>query len=223
MQHADALFGVYDIRLSKMSDVAGVLRYRERKVVRHLLDGFERRFPQLFFSAYYGAEEDSPCIRQFGVWLLNRGVFEDVKNERRNEAGIILTINVATKSAGISYGYFLEPYLNEQVTFDALSRAHPYLLQSDYQQATEIIVDYIEKVLIKESKKVKRNRKAYENRISGPPKDTVEEVADEPERESPSEKEPVEAPASTKEEADSYVSYLESMTAEQALAKESSS
>ena len=125
MGHADELFGEHGVKLSKVSDVAGVLRYRERKEARRVAAEFERAFPQLFFAVYFGAREDLPCVRQFGLWLLNRGSFEDVEGKRANEAGILLTVDVAAKVAGISYGYLLEPYLDEEATFAALSRGAP--------------------------------------------------------------------------------------------------
>jgi len=176
MSMADDLFGRYDVRLSKLSDVAGVLRYRERKEVRAILDEFEQRFPGCFFAVYFGAQEDLPCVRQFGLWLLNRGVFEDTKEKRGNGGCVLLTVDVAAKVAGFSYGYFLEAYLDEEATFSALSVAHPYLLQGDYPMAVDEMVKSITKTLKKHAKQVAKDEESYLLKVKGPQPETVEVI-----------------------------------------------
>jgi len=177
---AAGLFGDEEVRLSKLSDVAGVLRYRERKEVRALLDEFERRFPGCFFAVYFGAQEEMPCIRQFGMWLLNHGVFEDAKVKQGNGGCVLLTIDVAAKVAGFSYGYFLEAYLDEESTFSALSDAHPFLLQGDFPQALREAVKSISRELKKHAKRSRKNVAIYEEKVRGPYQQMLE---DEKERE----------------------------------------
>jgi len=178
MSMADDLFGRYDVRLSKLSDVAGVLRYRERKEVRAILDEFEQRFPGCFFAVYFGAQEDLPCVRQFGLWLLNRGVFEDTKEKRGNGGCVLLTVDVAAKVAGFSYGYFLEAYLDEEATFSALSVAHPYLLQGDYPMAVDEMVKSITKTLKKHAKQVAKDEESYLLKVKGPAEEAEKEVVE---------------------------------------------
>ena len=70
------------------------------KSARRLLVDFQRKFPQLFFAAYFGTFRELPSLRQFGFWLLNRGAFVDVDVQRPNEAGILLSVDVGGSRRG---------------------------------------------------------------------------------------------------------------------------
>ena len=157
VEHADELFGNQDVVIQKFSDPAGVLRMKDRKPMRKLMARFEKRFPQLFVSVYLGAFEEMTNIRQFGFWFLNRAAFTDVDVNRPNENGILILVDVTSKTAGITYGYSLLPYLNDENTFDALSAAHPYLIQGEFLPAIEHAVGNLENTLKKGWRKVKWN------------------------------------------------------------------
>jgi uncharacterized membrane protein YgcG len=157
MWHADELFGTDSVSLHKLTDAAGVLRMREREPMRRVLERFEARFPQLFVSIYLGAFENLESIRQFGFWMLNRSVYVDVDEERPNENGILILIDVESKSASITYGYALMPYLDEDTTFSALSAGHPSFLQGDFLDALTTVVSKLEGTLLKGWKRVNRD------------------------------------------------------------------
>ncbi|MGD1979634.1 MAG: TPM domain-containing protein [Akkermansiaceae bacterium] len=157
LDHADELFGKTDVRVRKFSDVAGVFRMREREPMRRVLERFEERFPQLFVSVYLGAFDDLNNLRQFGFWMLNRAAYEDVDLERPNSNGILIVVDVNAKSASITYGYALMPYLDENSTFHALSAGHPMFLQSDYLGALKAVIGRLEKILIKGWRRVRRD------------------------------------------------------------------
>jgi len=158
----DEIFGEQELRVSCLTDAAGVLRRKEREGARRLLEGFQRRFPQLFFAVYFGTFREIPSLRQFGFWLLNRGVFEDAAPLRSNEAGILLSVDVSGKAAGITFGYLLEPYLDEEATFRALSAAHPHLLQEQYLRAMETVIRRLQRVLVREARRARRARRRPE-------------------------------------------------------------
>ena len=123
MRDLNAQFGDGDVRMRKLSDAAGVLKLTERKKANVWLKDFEERFPQLFFSVYYGALDEISNIRQFGMWLLNHGAFEDVDLSRPNDGGLLLIIDVNSRTATISFGYLLDEFLTENDTFKILSAA----------------------------------------------------------------------------------------------------
>ena len=157
MSMADAAFGGDDISLSKMTDTAGVLRMKEREPMRKILRRFEARFPQLFVAVYLGAFEQEVCLRQFGFWMLNRTVYRDLDEERSNTAGILILVDVNSKSVGITFGYALLPYLDEDFTFQALAAGHPSFIEGDYLGALRAVIQKLEVHLIKGWKKVRRN------------------------------------------------------------------
>ena len=164
----DKVFGEQDVRVGSLTDAAGVLRKSERAAVRRMLRRFQVRFPQLFFAIYFGTFKELPGPRQFGFWLLNRGAFDDVDVSRPNEGGVILCVDVGGKSAGITYGYALQPFLDEESTFKALSAAHPYLLQGQWPKASEVVVGKISRTLMKQSRRARRNPAKFDLRESEP-------------------------------------------------------
>ena len=159
----DQVFGGEDVRLGTLTDAAGVLRKSERVSVRRMLRRFQSRFPQLFFAIYFGTFKELPSLRQFGFWLLNRGAFDDVDVSRPNEGGILLCVDAGGKSAGITFGYGLHPFLDEESTFRALSAAHPYLIQGQWPKASEVVVRKISKTLIRQSCRAHRHPEDFES------------------------------------------------------------
>lgn len=166
MKDVDELFGEEDVRVAAFSDAAGALRAKERKEVRLLMNEFERRFPQLFFSVYIGAFEEVSHLRQFGFWLLNRGAFVDVEVSRPNACGILLAIDVSGKAAGVTYGYALHPFLDEDDTFAALSVGHPFFLQGLYYKGIEAVMKKLERVLVRRAKRARKDPSRYQEEES---------------------------------------------------------
>jgi uncharacterized membrane protein YgcG len=158
----DRVFGEDDVRLGVLTDAAGVLRKKERVALLRMLRNFESTFPQLFFGIYFGTFRELPSLRQFGFWLLNRGAFEDVDVSRPNEAGILLSVDVGEKSAGITYGYSLQPFLDDEATFKAVSAAHPYFLQGQWMKASEVVIRKISKTLGRQARRARRDPAAFQ-------------------------------------------------------------
>ncbi|BDS05568.1 hypothetical protein NT6N_06080 [Oceaniferula spumae] len=165
MQDLDAHYGAGEVRMRRLSDSAGVLRLKERKKVEKWFDQFEATFPELFFSVYFGALDERSNIRQFGLWLLNRGAFEDVDLSRPNDGGVLLVVDVNSKAAFIASGYLLDVYLKEEDTFRALSKAHPHFLQGNYFRALKSIMGNISGSLRKRSRQANRNPEKYQRLI----------------------------------------------------------
>lgn len=170
-----AEYGAGEVRLRRLGDTAGVLRLKERRVAGKWLDQFERNFPQLFFSVYFGALDEMSNIRQFGMWLLNHGAYEDVGIDRPNDGGILLVVDANSKAATISFGYLLDVYLTEEDTFKILSMAHPHFLQGNYLRALRVVVRKLTAVLRKRSRQARRNTEHFE-RLAGVPQGGVGEI-----------------------------------------------
>lgn len=162
LSEVDTIFGVQEVRVKCLTDAAGVLRKKERGEAEKILATFQRKFPQLFFAVYFGTFKELPSLRQFGFWLLNRGAFEDVDVSRPNEGGILLSVDVGGKSAGMSFGYRLQPFLDDDLTFRALSAAHPFFLQGQYLKAIDVVVNRTAKILRKEAKRARKDPEALQ-------------------------------------------------------------
>jgi len=168
LAEVDAKYGGEDVSLRRLADVAGLIRNRERGKVSAALDGFSRKFPQLFFAVYTGSGQGGGNLRQFGFWLMNRAAFEDVPVDRPNEAGILLVIDADSKSASVTWGYMLDPFLTEEDTFQCLSRAHAYWLEGRYADGTVRVIAQLEKVLKKKAAQARRDPERFERKVAPP-------------------------------------------------------
>lgn len=166
----DARHGKDNVSLRRLADVAGLMKSRERSKVQAALDGFGRRFPQLFFAVYTGSGQGGGNVRQFGFWLLNRAAFEDVPIDRPNEAGILLVIDPETKAASVTWGYLLDPFLTEEDTFLCLSRAHAYWLEGRFAEGTVRLVSQLGKILAKRAAQARRDPERFERKVAPPAK-----------------------------------------------------
>ena len=166
---ADERFGRGEVRLRSLTDGAGLLRRGEKGKVEAAMENINRRFPQVFIAVYTGSLGEVANLRQFGFWLLNRAAFEDVPVSKPNEAGILLTIDPESRAAGMTFGYLLDPYLEEEDTFDCLSRAHPHWLEGRYADGIVKALRHLSGVLSKRSRQARRDPERFERRVSPPP------------------------------------------------------
>jgi uncharacterized membrane protein YgcG len=165
---ADARYGSEEVRISCLTDTAGVLRRNERERVQAAMSRITRRYPQLFVVIYTGALGEIANFRQFGFWLLNRAAFEDVPLAQPNAAGILITIDPESKAAGMVFGYLLDPFLEESDTFDCLARAHAYWLEGRYAEGILKVLDQLDRVLQKRSLQARRDPEKFERKVTPP-------------------------------------------------------
>lgn len=168
LAEADQRYGPDDVRLTSLTDTAGLLPRRDRERVARAIERFNRRFPQLFAAVYTGSLGEVGQLRQFGFWLLNRAAFEDVPIEKPNAAGILILIDAETKAAGITFGYLLDPFLEEGDTFDCLTRAHAYWLEGRYADGLTKALVQLEEVLRKRCRQARHDRERFERRVLPP-------------------------------------------------------
>jgi hypothetical protein len=162
---ADADFGHEKVRISCLTDSAGVMRRKDRERVEVAMDKIARRFPQLFVAIYTGSLGEVANLRQFGFWLLNRATFIDLPAEKTNAAGILLTIDPESKAAGIVFGYLLDPYLDESDTFDCLARGHAYWLEGRYADGIVKCLDHLNEILYKRSRQARRSPDSFAHKV----------------------------------------------------------
>jgi hypothetical protein len=164
----DERFGGEEVRLRCLSDTAGIFPSAERERVEAAMERISRRFPQVFAAVYTGALGEVANIRQFGFWLLNRAAFEDLPADKPNEAGILLTIDPASKAAGFVFGYLLDPFLDEADTFECLSRAHAYWLEERYADGVIKALLHLEGILCKRSRQARRDPEQFLRKVLPP-------------------------------------------------------
>jgi len=166
---ADVVFGAEDVKLRTLTDAAGLMRREEHRRVESAMLRFNRQFPQLFVAVHTGSFKGVSNLRQFGFWLLNRAVFEDLPVERLNEAGILIAIDADAKAAGMSFGYALDPFLEEDDTFQCLSRAHAYWLEGRHADGLVKAIEQLASILKKRCGQARRDPERFERKVVRPP------------------------------------------------------
>lgn len=162
------MFGDVEVKLRSLTDAAGIFRRNERDKLEDAMEAFGESFPQMFIAVYSGTLGESGNLRQFGFWLLNRGVFEDVAVEKPNEAGVLFVIDPESKSAGITFGYLLDPFFEEQDSFDCLSRAHSYWLEGKYAEGLLKSIKQLKTILRKRCRQARRDPERFERKVATP-------------------------------------------------------
>ncbi len=157
MTDLDSRYGDEDVQLSCLTDRSGLLRNAERDRVKAAMSCFNKRFPQFFLAIHTSSLGEISQLRQFGFWLLNHAAFEDVSIEQPNEAGILLTLDPESRAAGVVFGYKLDPFLDEEDTFECLSRAHAYWLEGRYADGMIKFTQHLESVLKKRCEHARRD------------------------------------------------------------------
>jgi uncharacterized membrane protein YgcG len=165
---ADGMFGRGEVKLRSLTDAAGLFRRDERDRIEDEMERFGVMFPQMFVAVYTGSLGEVANVRQFGFWLLNRGVFEDVGVEKPNEAGVLIVVDPDSKAAGMTFGYLLDPFFEEQDTFDCLSRAHAHWLEGRYSEGIHRSLVHLRKLLAKRCRQVRRDPEKYERKVATP-------------------------------------------------------
>ena len=103
------------VRLERITDAAHCLRLEDARRAEIILDDFERSFPQAFFAVYLGALPGSLSVAELGFWLLNQGAFNTHSVSRRNDFGLVLVVDPAAKTAGITLGYAIESCFSQKI------------------------------------------------------------------------------------------------------------
>lgn len=168
MADADHMFGDGEVKLRSLTDAAGIFRRNERDKLEDAMNAFGESFPQMFIAVYSGTLGEKGNLRQFGFWLMNRGVFEDIDVKKPNEAGVLFVIDPDSKSAGITFGYLLDPFFEEHDSFDCLSRAHSYWLEGKYAEGLLKSIKHLKTILRKRSRQAQKDPERFERKVATP-------------------------------------------------------
>jgi uncharacterized membrane protein YgcG len=165
----DALFGDDGVILDPLNDNAGILRAKEREGLLQEIAAFEQRFPQLFLSVYVGALPTLASLRLFGFWLLNRATVSCVDVTRPNENGVLLILDVTSRSAAITLGYMVERFVDERDISAVLRLGRPAFTRGQKGRALELVVAGLARVLTERAKQAQRRPEDFQTRVAVTP------------------------------------------------------
>ena len=152
----DGVYAKFDPRVKSPSDRAGVLSVYQRRKVAKEVSAIEQRFPQLCLRVVTCALGNGQSVQSFGFWLMNRGEFFDQQDSARADGIVLLVIDVQHKEVCLHFGHLLDAVVDEKESFDLLLKAHPYLLESSYYEATKVMLAGTRKYLKRLQKRAVR-------------------------------------------------------------------
>ncbi len=148
-------YGDNYVRMSRVHDAAHCLRVKDRERLNEVVDQLELRFPQILFCVYLGALPDSISISELGFWLLNHSQVKGAEYARPNDNAVLLVLDVNSKQAGLSLGYFTEMLISEEDAYRCLMAARPGLINQEYGSAIATVFGKVGRILGKKARKLR--------------------------------------------------------------------
>lgn len=143
----------------RIEDKAGCLRKTQRENISRKLAKLEDKCPPAVFAVHIPLSLERQQLRQFSTWALNTMSLSESDLDRPDWT-LLLVFDVNNKAVTFAYGYKLEPYLDENDLYPALVSGATYLRDGQYEQAILIIMKKAQKILIKKTLQMKKQRKA---------------------------------------------------------------
>ncbi|WP_205619027.1 hypothetical protein [Rubritalea marina] len=159
MEQLDDVYAGFDRMVKSPQDGAGVLRVAQRRHLAKVVQGIERRFPQICLRVVTCGLGRDQSVQSYGFWLMNRGEFVDMPEAAHEQGLVLLVIDAQSCEACLHFGYLLDSGVDERESFEALRKAHPYLIESNYYEASKVMLVGVEKYLKRLYKRAKRRAK----------------------------------------------------------------
>ncbi|MCB1224742.1 MAG: hypothetical protein KDK99_02915 [Verrucomicrobiales bacterium] len=134
------------VRLERLTDRAHALPMADSQRLLHQMDAFERQFPQVFLAIYIGSLPPLLNPVELGMWLLNHGAFSTHQFAKRNEYGMVCTLDPAAQRFGFAVGYALEKVLPEPTLERISLEMKEHLAQGHLAAALEGLLARLERI-----------------------------------------------------------------------------
>lgn len=99
--------------LQMVFDAAGLWTDPELLKIKHRLEKFQRRFPQIHWSLYSLDAGEVTNLRLFAFWLLNASPLAEHESEEQRAWTILVVFNGASGKVTLAPGYGVEPWLSD--------------------------------------------------------------------------------------------------------------
>ncbi|MDQ6764967.1 MAG: TPM domain-containing protein [Verrucomicrobiota bacterium] len=121
LQRLDLKFGMVPRHSRFLTDRTGKIPLSDMRQLRAALRLFEKKFPQMLFSVFVDHLPAGTSVSEFTFWMANRARFSSVEKRRADNFDLLLVIDLATRSAALTTGYGLEPFVKETDLDDVLA------------------------------------------------------------------------------------------------------
>ncbi|MFT5470737.1 MAG: hypothetical protein ACI8UO_005868 [Verrucomicrobiales bacterium] len=158
---AKELFGFEDVHFHPLTDLADCLRKDERDSLVELISDLERRFPQLWFGICFVGLPERTSLREFGFWLLNHAAVVNGDPMRPNENGVLLSVDLTSRAAGLTLGYFVERFLSDGDLFRSLNAGARQLAKGEFETGVRRTIDRFAKILARRARVAARRPEKF--------------------------------------------------------------
>ncbi len=115
MEKAGQFFGAAPRLTGGVSDTSGVLNARERRRLGGLLTAFQRRFPQLGFTAAFIPVAHAVPLPAYAFWIFNKCALGGETMTGGMNRHLFLLVDTTCQRTALTVGYGLEPFVSKQV------------------------------------------------------------------------------------------------------------
>jgi uncharacterized membrane protein YgcG len=134
-------------RLERFLDPEYRLTAAEKKRLNRAIDSFEKKFPQTRIYISLARLPHAADSREFGYWLFNACRPQNEEEEQRRYFTILLLIDRGNRTASVTIGYRLEPFLDDYTLQKILLDSREEFISGKYAGAIENFVTEVRKRL----------------------------------------------------------------------------
>jgi uncharacterized membrane protein YgcG len=118
--------------LERFMDVDQRLSEPEIRQLDQVIERLEQMLPQIRIHLCIGRLHADTDPREFGFWLFNASVPPDAEAASHRPWSVLLVIDRGSRSASLTIGYGLDPFLSDEQLTRCLEAASPHFRRSRY-------------------------------------------------------------------------------------------
>ncbi len=141
---------------SPVADLAGVLSRRDIRLIARAARLFGERFPQIHIHTVTCHIRSPYPVSLYAIWALNRGGLCRGADAAGNSRDILLALNPDTRTAALTLGYGLEPFVGVHHLENAVAAGRKELASGHFAKAIRPIFDALAEALCDISKGLNR-------------------------------------------------------------------
>jgi len=148
LDRASAVMGPVP-RLSALgiTDFTETLKPRDEKRLHRTIREFHLRFPQSRVAVVFSRFDSKFPLAAHLFWLFNTAPVSGESCKRGDNRDLLIGIDPDRRLAGLTVGYGLEPFLDQDALDRALELARPHLEKDDFPAAVLTILNALSRLM----------------------------------------------------------------------------
>ncbi len=126
--------------LERFVDPQGRINAKTRREANRALNELRREFPQVRPYIFVARLPPNIDVREFGFWLFNRSAPANKKEKAERPWGLLFVFDRTSRSASLTAGYAIEPFLGHDELKSALTAARDPFVSGHYGKGIAAMV-----------------------------------------------------------------------------------